>query len=134
MRFSIERVPNWLRWPLAPVASAAAFAVVAMVAELVGRVLVFLSGPRGWSENFVSYVASPGIAGFCAVLVVGIVAPSAKQLAAIAVAGVWMFLAGGAAVFVVVLGQFPSLIAIAAVVVGAGWAALGANDDSSEEP
>ena len=121
----IERLPIWLRWFLTPIASAATFIVVIFVANIASKIIVFISGPRGvWSENFFDYLVNPGLAGYLAVGVVGLLAPKAKRMTSVVIAAIWILLAGGMTFFSILSGEWKNLLFIVAVVVGAGSASI----------
>lgn len=129
----IEKLPNWLRWPLTPIASVICFIVVSVVGSIAARILVFFSGPRGgWSDNFFDYLVIPAVAGFCAVSIVAFVAPKAKRMATIIIAGVWILLAGAATFFSVLSSDWKNLLFIIALIVGAGYAPMNMENYSTQ--
>jgi len=128
----IEKIPNWIRWPLTPIVSAITFFVVIVIANLVSKILVFLGGPRGGiSDNFFEYLINPGIATFCAVGIVETVAPRSKQVAVIVIAGLWIFLSGAITFISVLTGEWKSLLMVVAVIAGAGYAAVSVGPSST---
>lgn len=126
----VNKIPNWARWPLTPVASGITFAVVLVSASIAAKILVFLGGERGWSDNFLQYLIVPGIGGYCSVTVAAIVAPRFKKITAIIFGSIWIFLAGGLTFFTVMTAEWKNLIMIASICIGCGIAALASYDET----
>jgi hypothetical protein len=127
MDASLEKLPNWLRWALTPIASVVTFIVVFIVANIAAKIFVFVGGPGGWSINFFEYILVPGVAAYCAVLVTGILAPDGKQMTAVIYAAIWVSLCGVITVFALVSGEYKGLLPVISIVVGCASAALSEN-------
>jgi len=126
----VNKVPNWIRWPLIPIASVITAVVVWALASIAAKILVFLGGDRGFSDNFFQYLIVPGIGSYCSVTAAAIVAPKFKKIAAIVLGSVWIFLAGGLTFFTVMSAEWKSLISIASICIGCGIAALASYDEA----
>ncbi|HAC90995.1 MAG TPA: hypothetical protein DCF63_10255 [Planctomycetaceae bacterium] len=94
----IARFPSWLRWLLLPVASVGTYIVVTIVVGIVGSLLDFLSRSP-WGSNFSTHVVAPGVAGYCSVLALAVVAPSAQGRTALVGTALWMFVFGALTYF-----------------------------------
>ena len=127
----VDRLPSWLRWVLTPIASVVTIIAVTFVANIAAKIFVFLSGNRGWGENFFIYLLNPGVAGFCAISVAEILAPKAKRMTAIVFAGVWIFLSGAATFVSLLNSDWKTLLSIASTVVGVGVAAMNTENSSA---
>ena len=112
------------RWILVPILSIVAFPVVFLLAAIASRLLSFFMGPTALSDNFFDYVVAPGVAGFYSVQLAGMVAPSAKKAAALAIAAVLTATYGFVAVLALVMGTWPIALATIPAVIGSGKAAM----------
>ena len=90
----IYKLPKWLRWILLPFVSFLTILLVNILGKLAAKILLFLSNPGGWSENFFEFFLNPGIAGFCAVYIAMAFAPKNKKFVGYAAAFVWIAIAG----------------------------------------
>jgi hypothetical protein len=122
----IGRIPNWLRWPLSPIASIASFFIVGVVANIVAKIFVFFTGDRGggFNENFFTFLVVPGLASYAAVHIGALVAPSAQKITAVVYASICAALCGAFSVWIFVGGDYKFLIVIASITVGSAIAAL----------
>jgi hypothetical protein len=118
----IQKIPNWIRWCLIPVSSAFTLLLVTIIANIVGKLLVFFGGDRGFDEKFYSYLLSPLLAGFCSVYVAMMFAPTRKIGTGIFMSSLWCAAYGALAFFSVVSSQFVVLIPVVAGCVGSIYA------------
>jgi cytochrome bd-type quinol oxidase subunit 2 len=118
----IYKLPKLLRWILLPFASVVGWFLVNILAKLASKIIMFLSSPGGWSENFFEYVLIPGIAGFCAVYIAMIFAPKHKKFVGYATAFLWVGFAGALAFFNIMLKEWPALLSSITTMVGCTFA------------
>lgn len=124
MAMSIEKIPNWLRWSLTPIASLVTFALALVISSILAKIFTFIGGERGLSENFLQYLIVPGFASYCAVLAPAILAPAGHQRVAVACAAIWIFMWGVGVVFVLVGAEYKNLLPLIAMTVGSIIGAL----------
>lgn len=125
---SIEKIPPWIRWAFLPVASPLTLVIVSIVATIGSKLLVFIGGERGWSENFYSYLLVPGISGYFAVMVTYVLAPNGKIKAAMVFALIWIAVCGYISFIFVASGQWKSLLFPISMTVGCALAVLGSRE------
>jgi hypothetical protein len=121
---TINKIPEWVRWPLVPITSMLTVAVVWVLVALVAKIFVFLGGDRGPGENFFTYLIVPGIASYCAVSSAAYMAPKFKQLTMIIMSSLWIFLAGILTFFSILSLEWHALIQIASFSIGSVTALL----------
>jgi len=118
----IYKLPKWLRWILLPFVSFLTILLVNILGKLAAKILLFLSNPGGWSENFFEFFLNPGIAGFCAVYIAMAFAPKNKKFVGYAAAFVWIAIAGAIAVFNFMLREWPSVLQSVTTIAGCVFA------------
>ncbi len=101
--------------PLTPVVT---FVAVNLVGNGGAKILVFLSGPEGWSENFLTYVVVPWAAAYCAVVLTAAMAPRRQAVAAITVSTLALAAIGFGSVFLVVTAAWKGLLALVPPTIG----------------
>ena len=114
----IYKLPNWARWILLPFASILTWFLVNVLGEIAAKILLFLSNPSGWSENFFEYFLNPGISGFCAVYIAMAFAPRKKKFVGYTAAFLWVAFAGALSFFNFMLKDWPALLSSITTIVG----------------
>jgi hypothetical protein len=121
----IYKLPNWLRWLLLPIASILSWLLVNFIGKIATKILVFLSGPTGLSENFFEYFLNPGISGYCAIQVAMAFAPKHKKNVGYTAAFLWVVLFGVVLVFNTMLKEWPSVLSSITTIAGCAIAMYG---------
>lgn len=130
----IERLPNWLRWILCPIASVLALVVVNFFSY---HILRYSSAWAGFGPDslyflFTSATIVPATVGFMAVVVGVQVAPSSKLIVAIVLALVYAVVGGFGVVVSFLAKDWYRVTSFVMVIVGLGAAVYHSSDESKQ--
>jgi hypothetical protein len=118
----LKKVPNWIRWPLVPIASAVTLVMVTALA----KIFFFLQGSflglgaEAWLMRLWENIFGPGIAGFATVYVGVQVSPYGQKVVAIVIGSVMMMIGGIGFLSYLSSGDWWSLTNVIATVAGVG--------------
>ena len=130
---TIEKMPNWLRWILVPIAVILSFVVFSLLSQgfvwLQSR--MFGLGEDAWLEKIWFNVLAPAITGYFTVIAGVVCAPTNKKVVSL-VTGILLFMLGGISLLSL-LGRSDwwGMINVVATVGGIGGAIYTTFEDAS---
>lgn len=120
----IDKVPNWLRWILVPIASI----IAGVLITVMGRIFFWLQakmsgiGEGAWLDLIWTSVFVGGVTGFGLIYAGAHIAPSGKKMVALCLGALWI-MAGGTSIYLSILkSNWWEVVEIVSTIVGIGSA------------
>ena len=120
----VEKLPNWLRWILVPVACILALLLV----HLALAILFWLQekfmgmGEDAWFGLIYNHIVTGGLTGYATVIIGCLVAPSHRKVVCLAVGGILVMICGLTLLVVLAKHQYWEAADTVATVIGVGVA------------